>query len=214
MNHRTFLVALAAIAGLAVLVGAVDEYPRASDGPAADGPPPPHFGAPPHEPPLSPERAADLIESIKNNQPQLYRHLMDLRRRDPRQFHRAMAGLDHFFRQLADLPDKLRQAVIDQRQSRLRRHHLVRHYHAITDETRRAAMAEEIRTLTGRIFDTDQALREYKVHRLEAELKALQEQLAARAAQRDTLIDRRVDELLTGRRSDDDNGTTSDKPAP
>jgi len=201
MNHRTFLLALAVVAALAVVVGAVGDRPSPGDGPAA-GPPSHHrFDGPP----LSDERAAELIESIKADRPDLYRHLMDLRRRDPRQFRRALVGLDHFFRQLADLPDDLRQDVLDQRHSRrLRRHHLVRHYHATSDAARRAELAAEIRELTGKIFDTDQALREYKIRRLEAELDALREQLAARAAQRDVLIDRSVEALLHGGRPDDD----------
>ncbi|MFW6146436.1 MAG: hypothetical protein ACOC7R_03785 [Planctomycetota bacterium] len=201
MNHRTFLVALATVATLALFVGAVDDDGRPGDGPGADGRPRPHH----HRfdgPPLSPERAAELMESIETERPRLHRHLTDLRRRDPRQFRRAMVGLDRFLRRLKDLPDELRQAVGEQRCSRLRRHHLVRQYHATADKGRRAELAAEIRELTGRIFDTDQSLREYKVRRLAEELKALREQLAARAAQRDTLIDRRVEELLAGDRPD------------
>jgi len=208
MNHRTFLIALATVAAAAMVVGAVDEGPR-------DGalPPSPPADAPPPGPPLTPQRVDELLESIRNDRPLVYRHLMELRRRDPGQFRRAMAGLDHFFRQLENLPPELREAVVDQRQDRLQRHHLVRRYHATADTTQRDAMAREIRALTGRIFDTDQALREYKVRQLEKEVRALQAQLAARAVQRDTLIDRRVAELLSAGVWDDE-GTALDDPRP
>jgi polyhydroxyalkanoate synthesis regulator phasin len=90
----------------------------------------------------------------------------------------------------------MREALIQQRQDRVARYRLLKQHQAASDPERREEIREKIHRLVGRMFDTDQTLKEYKVEQLTRELDALKRDLADRVARRDDLIDQTVQRLL------------------
>lgn len=201
MNHRTFLLALVLIAVGALVVAATDEgpgRPAPRTGPALrHGPPGPHaksHGAPPRR--LSAERIEQVMEHLRARMPRMYERFCDLRRNKPRAFERAIARMDGFIRRLEEMPEDVRETVIQERRDQVDQHQLVKKYHVTVDPQRREQIRAEIHILAGRLFDAKQKLTKFRVEQLTKELEQLRKDWDARNDRRKQLIDEAVERLL------------------
>ena len=189
MNQKSFMIALGLLSILAVSGLAQDSQPsrpRATTRPArpekADRQ-------------LSEARMGELLDRMKEEKPEMYARMIDLRQNHPAAFVRSMANLDEVTRQLDNLPPELRETFLRFREDNVKAATLVRQIHDASEDGQKASLRVKLRDVVAQQFDDAQKLKEYRVQQLNRQLDNLRKELDERAAKRDEIIDGRTKEL-------------------
>jgi hypothetical protein len=145
---------------------------------------------------MSERRMEELLGRLKELDPEMHGRLAKLREERPQSFQRSMGALDRFVSQLDKLPGDLRPVLIGQRRDNVALVQTVRTYRAEADPARKAELRRQAADLTGRVFDAEQKLKLHDLQQLSKQIGELRKELADRTAQRDRIIQSRVERLL------------------
>jgi predicted RNA-binding Zn ribbon-like protein len=146
---------------------------------------------------------ADIMAFVNENLPWYKPELERLRDSEPDHFRQVCRHLRFEVAQLRDLkkrdPEGFRKAI-EEKQLRFRAQDLAAKARAATDPTEREAMVQELRRVIERLFDAEMATRQAQIGQLNERLNDLRQELAQRAANREQIIQTRVEDALKPKR--------------
>lgn len=193
MNNKSFLIALGLLAVLGAAVIAQDSQPAVRLHPTTR---PARLEKADRQ--LSESRIGELLDRMKNERPEMYARLIDLRQNHPAAFIRSMNNLDEITRQLDNLPPELRGTYMRLRSDNEKSAALLRQIRDASDDSQKEDLRKELREVVSRQFDDTQKLKEFRMQQLSRQLDNLRKELDERAAKRDEIIDARMKNLEGG----------------
>lgn len=153
--------------------------------------------------PLTEEETEKVLAFMAEHLPELHERLQTLKEENPARFRAYMRRLRFEVRRLERLrrhdPEAFKGALAEKR-LHLEVWHLVVRYRRAEDEPRREAIRDELEDVLERLFEAETVAREGEVRRLEERLKHVRERLKKRTANRDRIIEERLERLLSGER--------------
>lgn len=179
----------------------------------AQGPPPganrgPGEGRPPGHPEMRTpveinEAVIQEFENwIKQEDPERYTEIQKIKTANPEAYRRIVfEGVRHMrFVKTAQKNDpeayaRMREEMLLDRELRK----LAEKFRQSKDETRKTALKREMKTLLEKQFDLRTLNREQEIKRLSQRVKELQELMEKRKAAKNTLVERRLEEITRGR---------------
>lgn len=149
---------------------------------------------------LSDEERTELYEFVQENFPELHKELETLRQDQARQFQRRMARLAPKLLDLLDLmeidPERGKLAIKEHKLE-IQLRVLLLQYHKSQDESERAELRALIRPAVEKKLECRQQRHEQEIRDLEARITHLRKRLEQAAANRDKLVERALERLLS-----------------
>ncbi|MFW6133773.1 MAG: hypothetical protein ACOC8F_07735 [Planctomycetota bacterium] len=200
MSKQTILaMAIGAVLG-GLVVWACVEDPRAAaqDDPRAgrwDDREPPRPPRGHHEPRLTDEQEAKLLEFLQRYRPRRHTALMALKDHNPRMYHRWLGRIWRVYQQFHDSPEEVRRAVLRLWDYRVEIGKTLRELRDATGE-RREELVGELRRLVAARFDDEQTVNRYRLTVLAEHLERLRERWKQRRQRRDEIVAEHLADLL------------------
>ena len=158
---------------------------------------------------LSEEEQAELYAFVKENFPEVYEELEQLRGEESRRFHRRMARLAPKLLDLVDLmdldPERGALAVKEYKLEIGLRVLLLR-YHKSDDETQRAELRAHIKPIVAQKVECRRERHEQEIRDLEARIAQLRRRLDKSAANQEELVEKLLERLLSAPPPEDEPG--------
>lgn len=143
-----------------------------------------------------------IIKFVEQHMPQHHQRLLDLRDTNPRRYRMTLRFLWPRVQRLRAMPEATRKAHLREVQIKVQLYKTTRAYQTAESEGEKLQIKQDLRTLLGEQFNLEQTLQAYRLKQLQEQLKRLQEELEHRNANRQKIIDQRLEDLLSGQRPD------------
>lgn len=157
------------------------------EGPEDDRPVPPE-GVGRHGPEGEEEKA--VVEDLKQNHPEVFEHLMGLRKRKPEAFRQKLRGLRPMLKD-----KKFRGEAIENIEIELRTHKLVAAYRDAKDAKEKEKLKGEIRQALEKQFDSKLVMAEQRLLKMEEQIVELKSRIEKRRKVKKDLIDKRLGQI-------------------
>ena len=147
------------------------------------------------------EEIADIMAFTGEHLPWLCQDLEKMRQSDPDHFRQTCRRLRFEVSQLRSLKERdaaAFQKAIEERQLRLRALGLASKIRAATDAKEQEALTAALRQVLDKMFDAEMVTREANIRGIEERLETLRQELKARAAHRQEVRQKRLEEMLKG----------------
>jgi uncharacterized small protein (DUF1192 family) len=148
------------------------------------------------QPSLQDKLARQFLERLAEEEPEEYARLMELRKRRPGIYKLELLAAWVRRQRMEQTPKEVRQAKETIETGRRVIFRLVMEYRRESDSQRREAVRQKIVQAVGELVDADITLREYKVKELEERLAAIRQEIKDRRANRDEVVEDRVQRVL------------------
>lgn len=200
MNRRILLLGMMAIVA-AVPWGllAAEEAQRDADSPSgrADRDRQDRPRRDPQRNNLSDEQETELLTFLRKHRPEVASQIEELKDTNPRRYRAAMGLAWWHYRHLRSMPEEIQDAYIEEGKAKIQIYRLAMAYRQAEESEKKQALQEQLAKAVGTQFDLEQKVREYRLKRLEEHLNRLKEELQARRENRKTLIQERIERILT-----------------
>jgi hypothetical protein len=151
---------------------------------------------------VTPEDVTKIMAFVGENMPWLKDELEKTRDSDATRFRQECRNLRFDMMQLERLkaadPDAFKGAI-EERRLRFEAHELAVKIRAATDPDQKKALTAQLRQQVDKLFDVETATRKAQIHLAEVRLEALRKDLKDREAVRPDIVNKRVDDMVTGR---------------
>ena len=147
------------------------------------------------------EEIADIMAFTGEHLPWLRQDLEKMRQADAERFRQVCRRLRFEVAQLRSLKERdaaAFQKAIEERQLKRRAQDLALKVRAATDAKEKEALTAALRQVLDRMLDAEMVTREAHVRGLEERLDSLKQDLKERAAHREEVLQKRMDETLKG----------------
>ena len=150
-------------------------------------------------PRLTAEQEAEVLEFLKQRRPEQYQQLIKMRGEDDAGYHRSLRAVEGFLRRWRNLPEKIRESTLRERDARIRALQMVKQFQQAKDPADQARLRGELRQAVAELFEAEQVIREHRLAELEAQIAELRKELESRRARGAQGLDERVEQLLQSR---------------
>ncbi len=155
--------------------------------------------------PLTDEEIEKVLAFLAEHLPDLHERVRSLKEENPVLFQAYLRRLRFEIHQLEWLRQHDRKAfreALEEKRLHLEARDLAARYRGTEDEAERERIAEELEGVLGRLFEAEMVAREAKIRRIEEGLKRLRKDLKEQAANKDRLVQERLERLLSGERDE------------
>lgn len=143
---------------------------------------------------LTDEQETELLNAIKDRQPEVYRRLMESKDANPMRYRAALKNMWPWYQRVKGAPKEIQKAMIDEGDARVEVWRLVKAL-GQAKEAERAKLLGDLHDAVSRQFTAEQILREYRLNELEQQIGHLREELEQNRQQREQIIKDRLEEL-------------------
>lgn len=181
--------------------GPPGEGPQDNFGPPPPGPPGMPFSGdhPPGPPPeLTEDQIAKMMEFAKEYFPTFYSHSQEIKDINPEEYKKLILERFPMIMELLGLKGKepeLFNVVVKNIEMEDKSGYLSMKYIESSDETEKANIERELKTLLAELFPLKQKEEKIKADKMEEEVKKIRELIEQREANKDTIIQDRLNEL-------------------
>jgi hypothetical protein len=152
---------------------------------------------------LTPEQEEEVIAYLRKARPDRVDHLLDLKGKRPGLYRsflsRAYREMRYLNRLKEDDPERYEQVAQEKKfeeEARL----LAKKYRDSEDENEKVRLREDLKTLLDKLFDYRQMNRQFEIEKLEKRLEDLKDVNERRLANKEEIVERRLDEMLGTKR--------------
>ncbi len=138
-----------------------------------------------------PQERQELMEFLRQNMPELARQLEALHKANPAVAERQFRQIEGLYRRVKDYPPELRQAALARGWLNVAILRTAQQLRAAKPEDK-PKLEERIKALISEQFDKEMIVRQYELERLTKQLAKLQEQLDQHKANRDKIIQNKL----------------------
>ncbi len=140
-----------------------------------------------------------VMEFVETYHPSHLKEIKHLKVADPGQYEREVVEIWGHIEELKVLrKEKPELYELEIRQEKLedKTHGLARGYQAVKNKKEKLKIKEQLEEVVGEQFDTREAIKEYELKQMEAELDQVKEKLRQRRANKNMIVDQRLNQLL------------------
>jgi hypothetical protein len=151
---------------------------------------------------ITDEDVAQIMAFVGENMPWLKPELEKLKETDQARFRQVCRHMRFDIAQLKNLKESDPEAfknAIEERLLRARAGELAVKIRAATDAVERDALKADLRKVIDQLFDKETLVRNAQIREVEKRLDVLRKDLQDRAAKRDEIVEKRVDDMVKGR---------------
>ncbi len=196
MTHRWIIAAASVLLATGTWIASRAQPGATSDARQADAGAKAPAGEDETKPSLQGELARQFLEHLAEKEPEEYARLMELRKRRPGMYRLELLAAWVRRQRMEHVPKEVREAKETIETGRRVILRLVMQYRRETDSGKREAVRGKIVQAVGELFDADITLREHQVKELEERLAAVRQEIKDRRANRDEVVEDRVQRVL------------------
>jgi hypothetical protein len=146
--------------------------------------------------PITPQQEQELLETLRQRQPERYERLTKLRKDDPPAYRRLTTIGWAWYQEWKDLPPGAQDAYLQMGESRAEILRLVHKYVQAKDDDARQDVRGKLRAAVSTLMSSEQVVMQSRLEAIQAQAAKLQAELEHRRANHEQLVDRHLKRLM------------------